>query len=143
MDTKPCARSALFFVLLAAMGLSGCVPIKFRNIDNVSVERFDSKPVNMTDMEHAIRLAAFQEGWDKADLAGPGDIVVTKVDEDGKRSMTVDVLFTTSQFSIHYKTSSGYHYDALNGHIDHHYLSMTDDLRDRIRDTLQEITPGA
>jgi hypothetical protein len=123
--------------------LTGCVPNTFRNIDNVPVERFDSKPVTLVDMEHAIRLAAFQEGWQKADVVEPGHIVTTKVDEDGKRSMTVDVLFTATQFSIHYKSNFGYHYNAAAGRIDHYYLSMTDDLRDRIRDTLQQITPGA
>jgi len=134
----------LAFALLTGslLSIAGCVPNTMRNIQDVDVERYDSKPVNMTDMEHAIRLAAFQEGWQKADLAEPGHMVVTKVDEDGKRSMTVDVLFTTNQFSIKYKESRGYHYDAMNRRIDHYYLSMTDDLRDRIRDTLQQITPG-
>ena len=121
----------------------GCVSNSFRNIQDVDVQRYDFKPVTMTDMEHAIRLAAIQEEWQKADLAEPGHLVVTKVDEDGQRSMTVDVFFTASQFSIKYKDSRGYHYDAASGRIDHHYLSMTDDLRGRIRDTLQEITPGA
>lgn len=144
MNISNRARYPLFVMLSAALALlTGCVPNTMRNIQDVPVERFDSKPINMTDMEHAIRLAAFQEGWEKADLAAPGDMVVTKVDEDGKRSMTVDVFFTTSQFSIKYKTSMGYHYNAASQRIDHYYLSMTDDLRDRIRDTLQEITPGA
>ena len=144
MDAKTCARSAFSLMLLAAVSLlSGCVSMKFRNIDNVPVERFDSKTISLTDMGHAIRLAAFQEGWQKAEVVEPGHVVATKEDEDGKRSMTVDVQFTASQFSIHYKTSRGYHYDAAANRIDHYYLSMTDDLRDRIRDTLQEITPGA
>ena len=141
MDIRTRARFVLLSACLALLG--GCVPNIMRNIQDVPVERFDSKPVNMTDMEHAIRLAAFQEGWEKTELAGPGDMLVTKVDEDGKRSMSVDVFFTTSQFSIKYKTSTGYHYDVPSQRIDHHYLSMTDDLRDRIRDALQEITPGA
>lgn len=144
MDTRTCIRNGSLLILSAAFALlAGCVPNTMRNINDVSVERFDSKPVNMTDMEHAIRLAAFQEEWQKADLVEPGHMVVTKVDEDGQRSMTVDVFFTTSQFSIKYKANRGYNYNAASQKIDHHYLSMTDDLRDRIRDALQQITPGA
>jgi len=142
MNIRTHRAISLLLSLSVITALAGCVPNTMRNIQDVPVERFDSKPINMTDMEHAIRLAAFQEEWEKVDLAAPGDMVVTKVDEDGKRSMTVDVLFTTSQFSIKYKTSTGYHYDPSVRRIDHHYLSMTDDLRDRIRDALQEITPG-
>jgi|SRR5579859_1104173 len=144
MNTRAHGRNSLFLILLAALSLiAGCVPNTMRDIQGVAVERYDSKPVTMTDMEHAIRLAAFQEGWQKADLVEPGHMVVTKVDEDGKRSMVVDVFFTTSQFSIKYKESRGYNYNAESHRIDHHYLSMTDDLRDRIRDTLQQIIPGA
>ena len=143
MNLKTLRATTSFLLLSAMVALVGCVPNTMRNINDVAVERYDSKPVTMTDMEHAIRLAAFQEEWNKADLVEPGHMVVTKVDEDGKRSMTVDVFFTASQFSIKYKDSHGYNYDAEAGRIDHHYLSMTDDLRDRIRDTLQQITPGA
>jgi hypothetical protein len=136
---------ALSLALLAGglLMLAGCVPQSFRNIQDVGVQRYDSKPVTMTDMEHAIRLAAIQEEWQKADLAEPGHMVVTKVDEDGQRSMSVDVFFTTTQFSIKYKDSRGYHYNPAANRIDHHYLSMTDDLRDRIRDAVQQITPGS
>ena len=144
MNTRVYGKNLLSLILLAALGLvAGCVPNTMRNIQDVGVQRYDSKPLTMTDMEHAIRLAAIQENWQKADLVEPGHMAITKLDEDGKRSMTVDVYFTTSQFSIKYKDSHGYHYDAMRQRIDHHYLSMTDDLRDRIRDTLQEITPGA
>jgi hypothetical protein len=136
---------ALSLVLLIGSLLTtvGCISNSFRNIQDVAVQRYDSKPLTMTDMEHAIRLAAIQEEWQKADLAEPGHMVITKADDDSQRSMTVDVLFTTSQFSIKYKDSRGYHYDPASGRIDHHYLSMTDDLRGRIRDAVQQITPGA
>ena len=144
MNNNTCTRKGSLLILSAVFALlTGCVSNIMRNINDVSVERFDSKPVNMTDMEHAIRLAAFQEEWQKADLVEPGHIVATKVDEDGKRSMSVDVFFTASQFSIKYKANRGYNYNAMSQKIDHHYLSMTDDLRDRIRDALQQITPGA
>jgi hypothetical protein len=129
-------------MLLATLALvAGCVSQTMRNIDDVAVDRYDAKPVSMIDMEHAIHLAAFQEEWQKADMVEPGHMVLTKEDEDGRRSMSVDVFFTTSKFSIKYKESRGYHYEG--NRIDHHYLSMTDDLRDRIRDALQQVTPGA
>ncbi|HEY1774046.1 MAG TPA: hypothetical protein VGH91_12740 [Gammaproteobacteria bacterium] len=123
--------------------IAGCISNTFANIQDVGVQRYDAKPVTMADMERVIRIAAFQEEWQKADLVEPGHMVVTKVDENGERSMTVDVLFTTTLFSIKYKDSRGYHYDPAANRIDHHYLSMTDDLRDRIRETLQVITPSS
>src|SRR5690348_17692499 len=112
MDIRTHRATTSLVLLWAIMALAGCVPNTMRSINDVAVERYDSKPVTLTDMEHAIRLAAFQEGWQKADLAEPGHMLVTKVDEDGRRSMTVDVFFTNTQFSIKYKDSRGYNYNA-------------------------------
>jgi hypothetical protein len=133
----------VFGLLMAAtLLIAGCAPEYVRDYNNISVERFDSKPLTLTDMEHAVRLAAFQEEWQKADVVEPGHIVATKEDEDGKRSASVDVIYTATQFSIHYKDSRGFRYDASDHKIEHHYLSMVDDLRGRILDAVQEITPG-
>lgn len=137
-------RAGFASVLFAiAIILTGCGPEFVRDINDVGVQRYDSKPLTMTDMEHAIRLAAFREEWQKVDTLEPGHIVVTKEDEDGARSASVDVFYTTSSFSIKYKDSRGFNYQAANRQIDHHYLSMIDDLRGRIQDTVQDITPGA
>lgn len=144
MDTKRClGRAGLVAVLLASsVALLGCGPEYVRDINDIGVERYDSKPLSLTDMERVIRLAAYREEWQKAEVVAPGHMLVTKVDEDGNRSASVDVFYTTSSFSIKYNASRGFHYDAGDQQIDHHYLSMVEDLRDRIRDTVQDITPG-
>ena len=145
MSSRTQRMKALSLALFTGSLLTvvGCVSNSFRNIQDVAVQRYDSKPLTMTDMEHAIRLAAIQQEWQKADVVEPGHMVVTKVDDNGQRSMTVDVIYTTSQFSINYKDSRGYNYNPAANQIDHHYLSMTDDLRENIRDALQQITPGS
>lgn len=139
------SKIRVFGLLMAAtlFIISGCAPEYVRDYNNISVERFDSKPLTLTDMEHVVRLAAFQEGWQKANVVEPGHILATKEDEDGSRSASVDVIYTATQFSIHYKDTRGFHYDGANHKIDHHYLSMVDDLRGRILDAVQEITPGS
>ena len=139
----PIGMTLAYAILISgSLLIVGCDAV-VRDIDGVSVERYDSKPLTMTDMEHAIRLAAFYEKWQTVEVVDAGHFVVTKVDENGRRSASVDVLYTATQFSIHYKDTRGFRYNRLTRGIDHHYESMVEDLSERIKETVQEITLGA
>ena len=142
---KPHFKQTFASLLIVSAGLllAGCAPQPILQVDHDKVGRFDDKPLSLADMTHAIRLAAFRQEWKQVDVVEPGHIVATQRDDDGKWSVTVDILYTVDEFSIHYKDSQGLKYKAGSPMIDHHYNGAVKDLRDEIRDAIQEIVPGS
>jgi hypothetical protein len=134
-------RPSIGVLLMAtAVLLTGCLEPP-QDINNASVARYDGKPFTLDEMEQAIRRAAFMEGWQQLDLMAPGHFVVTKHQDEGEWSATVDIFYTTSDFSIRYKDSKGLvNYSA--GVISHQYPSMVEDLYGRIRKLLRELPPA-
>jgi hypothetical protein len=135
-------KFSLALLVLGMLLLAACVPMPVKDYNNIIVERFDGKPVTMDDMEHVIRAAAFKEEWHVQSQI-PGHIVLTKRDDDGSWTITVEVVYSTQNYSIHYVSSQGLQYDPATHKIKRRYNSAVDDLTDQINDTLQDITPGS
>lgn len=129
-------------MIVGAILVAACAAQPIKDVNNAPVMRFDGKQLSMADMEHAIRLAAYREEW-RADVVSPGHMVAVKRDESGDWTVSVDITYTTSDFSIHYKDSQGMKYDARTHKINRKYKGMVEDLRDRIVDGVQDINPGS
>lgn len=117
--------------LLATALVVGCTA-QVRDINDVAVLRDDGVPITLDQMQQVIRNAAARQGWQKADLVQPGHFVITK--REGYKSESVDLLYTASDFSIHYKDSQGLRYHPTPNTIAHSYKSDINDLRDEIVD---------
>ena len=138
-------KSKLGMLLIAAVALFavGCADKPVRDVDHVTVTRYDGKALSLADMEHVIRAAAYRQEWQQVNVVEPGHIVATQKADDGKWSMTVDILYTTADFSIHYKDSQGLKYNGLTHVIARRYPSAVNDLSDAIRDAAQDIVPAS
>ncbi len=139
------ARRLLALLLLSIVGFlsSACAPVPVTDVDHVTVYRADGKPLSLTDMAHAIRLAALRQDWKQVNEIEPGHIVATQRDEDNTKLVSVDIIYTTTEYGIHYKESQGMKYNAMNRTIARHYRSMVSDLREEIGEMIQVITPGS
>ena len=129
--TKVPALILAWVVLLS----SGCILKAPQDINHAPVSHYDGTPISLAEMEGAIRHAAALEDWKTVDVVGPGHLVATRY-EDGPQqpadewTATVDIYFTTTDYSIHYKSST-----SLNAHagvIAKHYQDMVADLAVRI-----------
>lgn len=137
-------KSKLGMLLISAAALLavGCADKPVKDVDHQTVTRYDGKPLSMADMEHAIRAAAYRQEWQQVSVVEPGHIVATQKDDKGKWSMTVDILYTAADFSIHYKDSQGLKYNAMTHVIGRRYPGAVEDLSDTIKDAVQDITPA-
>jgi hypothetical protein len=129
-------------IVLGALSVTACAPVPLVDVNNVQVMRYDAKPLTLNDMEHVIRAAAYKEEWE-AEVASPGHIVATKHSDDNSWLLSVDILFTTTDFSIHYKNSRGLDYNPVTHRIARHGRGVVEDLEERIKDTVQDVTPGS
>jgi hypothetical protein len=133
------ARWIPALALAAGLLATGCTA-QVRNLDHMSVARYDGKALTMADMEKIIRIAAYREDWQTVDLVEPGHFVATKHDAYDKWSATVEILYGPGSYSIRYKDSRGLRYHPTVNTIAHSYKSMVEDLSERIRDTAQSAT---
>ena len=133
-------KLGLAVMVLWGLALAGCAPVPLADVDHVQVMRYDDKALTMNDMEHVIRIAAYKEEWE-AQTVSPGHIVATRHSSDW--TISVDILYATSDFSVHYKDSKGLQYNPLSHHIARHGRGVVSDLVDRIKDTVQDVTPGS
>lgn len=131
---------ALCLLLLTA--LAGCLLRAPDNFEHMPVAHADGRPLTLEEMEHAIRYAALKEEWETLATVSPGHIVATRTIEAGKEYATVDILYTTEDFSIHYKDSAGLRYDALHDVIGPRYQGMVEDLAERINEVVYKSDTG-
>lgn len=129
------------FLVSLALILAGCLKPP-RDVNHMEVARFDGTALTMDEMEQAIRRAAYLEEWQNPQRVAPGHFVVTRAADDGSWWGTVDIFYTTTDFSIHYKDSRGLRYNGLTGVIGPHYQSMVGDLADRIENVVRAIGTG-
>ncbi|MGE5626245.1 MAG: hypothetical protein ACM3ZT_11925 [Bacillota bacterium] len=134
---------AVWLLSLAGLLSTACAPVPVTDIDHQTVYREDEKPLTLEDMTRAIRLAALRQDWKQVEVIEPGHIVATQRDEDNTKFVSVDILYTTTEYSIHYKDSKGMKYNAANRTIGHHYKSMLNDLHEEIAEMIQVVTPGS
>jgi hypothetical protein len=141
------AALRLAAILPAALLLTACLHAP-EDYDHSEVSRYDIKPLTLTDMEKVIRRAAFIEEWQKVDLVEPGHLVATRYQDapiqgPKKWVATVDILYTPSDFSIHYKSSTNLGYDPYTHIIGHKYQSIVKDLAGRIQDIARVTSSSA
>lgn len=111
-----------------------------QDVNNEHVQRYDGKSLTIDDMTHVVREAAFKEGW-QAQLDSPGHVIASK--HDGSEwTVSVDILYTAGDFSIHYKNSQGLKYNPRTHQIHRNYPGWILDLDRRIQETVQDITPA-
>lgn len=127
--------------LLVGALLIGCAPLPLVDMNHEPVQRQDGKTLSIEDMEHAIRMAALMEEW-KPEVAAPGHIVATRRDDDNAWTLSVDITYSATEYSVDYKDSHGLDYDPMRRTIAHHAHGMMMDLEDRIRDAIQDIVPA-
>lgn len=133
-------QSGMALSLLAGALLIGCAPLPVVNVDHEQVQREDGKKLSMDDMEHAIRMAALMEEW-QPQMVAPGHIVATRRDDDNAWTLSVDITYSATEYSVDYKDSHGLDYNPVKHVIAHHAHGMISDLQDRIRDAVQDIVP--
>lgn len=136
MKNKIMLSAAVAAALLAV----GCAPLPVLSVDHEHVERYDDKAMTLNDMERVVRVAAYKEEWD-TETVSPGHIIATKRSGNDWK-LVVDILFTATDFSIHYKDSSGLQYNPMTGKIAKHGRGVMNDLESRIRDEVQDIGIG-
>lgn len=120
--------------LACALLLTACVPVPLQNYDNMPAMGFENQPLDMQQLERAIYVGAYNEGWTTVVVA-PGHIVATHIETP--RSVSVDILYDAHTYSIHYKSTQDMNYDAATGKIDPRYNRWTADLRDSINAAMQ------
>lgn len=130
----------LWGVLLVATLAAGCAPLPVLNVDHEQVARYDRKPLSLADMQRVIQLAAAKEEW-TTEEPSPGHIVATRQNEN-EWKIVVDILYTATDFSIHYKDSRGLYYNPMTGKLAKHGRGVMNDLHDRITDEVQNIEPA-
>ena len=135
------SKIMLSAVVAAAFLAVGCAPIPVLNVDHEQVMRLDGKTLTMSDMEKIVRLAAYQEEWE-TEVVSPGHIVATRQSGNDWK-LQADILYTTTDFSIHYKDSSGLQYNPMTGKIAKHGRGVMNDLEGRIKDEVQFFNPGS
>lgn len=124
--------------MAAALLAAGCAPLPVLDVEHEHVERYDDKTMTLNDMEKVVRIAAYKEEWE-TDTVSPGHIVATKRSGNDWK-LVVDILYTATDFSIHYKDSSGLQYNPMTGKIAKHGRGVMNDLESRIRDEVQDIS---
>jgi hypothetical protein len=140
-------KFGMVVLIVGTLMAAGCAAKPIMDYSNEIVQRYDDKALTMNDMQHAIRIALFKEAW-HIQSQSPGHIVAIKGDKSGSsdhksaRVMTVDVVYTTTDFGIHYVSSEGLDYDAQSHLISREYNNAVEDLRDQIGDALQNVTTG-
>ena len=128
-------RNMILFVCLACtLLIAACVPVPLQNYDNVPALGFQNQSLDMKQLERAIYIGAYNQGWSTVTVA-PGHIVATHVETP--REVVVDIVFNPQTYSIHYKSSLDMNFDPATGKIDPRYNRWTADLRDAIDTTLQ------
>ncbi|HKV96147.1 MAG TPA: hypothetical protein VJR90_01480 [Gammaproteobacteria bacterium] len=115
--------------LACALLLTACIPVPLQHYDNMPAVGFENQPLDIKQLERAIYVGAYNEGWTAVTVA-PGHIVATHVETP--RSVSVDILYDAHTYSIHYKNTQDMNYDAATGKIDPRYNRWTADLRDSI-----------
>lgn len=134
-------RLAVVLSLFAGALSMGCAPLPVVNLDHEQVQRDDGKQLSLDDMEHAIRMAALMEEW-KPEVVAPGHIVATRRDDDNAWTLSVDITYSATEYSVDYKDSHGLDYNPVKHVIAHHAHGMIGDLQDRIRDAVKDIVPA-
>lgn len=119
----------LIAALACALLLTACIPVPLQNYDNMPAVGFENQPLDMKQLERAIYVGAYNEGWTAVTVM-PGHIVATHVETP--RSVSVDILYDAHTYSIHYKSTQDMDYDTATGKIDPRYNRWTADLRDSI-----------
>jgi hypothetical protein len=127
---KALGAALLALTLLSAAGCA-VVPMQRAEVDHVALLKSDGTQLSIEDVEKAIRSAARVQGWAKLEQVSPGHIVATKRELDSWWA-SVDILYSATEFSIHYKDSEGLRYNPHREVIAHEYKSQVGDLRDEI-----------
>lgn len=124
------------FCLALILSLTACVPIPLQNYDNIPALGFQNQSLDMKQIERAIYIGAYNQGWSTVRVAS-GHIVATHI--EAPRQVVVDILFDTHSYSINYKSSQDMNFDPATGKIDPRYNRWTADLRDSINTALQSM----
>lgn len=137
MKTGRSSAAMAAVALCGLLVLAGCLRAP-DDVDHVAVARADGKPLTIAEMEHAIRYAVTKEEWDQLEQVAPGHYVATRTLDPGKEYASVDIFYTASDFSVHYKDSAGLRYNGLQRVIGPRYQGMVGDLVERIHDVAAE-----
>jgi hypothetical protein len=133
--------TALAVMMLAGSLMLGCAPVPVMDVEHEAVARDDGKTLSLTDMERAVRLAAYDEQW-LLHAAGPGYFVATKHADDNSWSLTVGIHYTASEFSIEYQSSTGLNFHRDTRTIAFHGKGELSDLHSTLQDEIQDLVPG-
>jgi hypothetical protein len=134
-------KFAIPLMLLAAIAVAGCratVPVD--NIENSpygATSYADTKQLTLDDYERAIIIAGSERNW-VFEKVGPGHLVGTNVVR-GKHTAVVEVIFTTTEFSISYKDSKNLEYDPAKNTIHPNYNSWIELLKGDIQSEIQKL----
>lgn len=133
-------KFGMTLMMAAALVAVGCARMGVvQDVNNEHVHRYDGKSLTIDEMAHVVADAAVKEGW-QPQLESPGHMVVTKRSSN-EWSVSVDVLYTADEFSIHYKNSQGLKYNPRTHQIHRNYPGWILDLDRRIQETAQDLMP--
>lgn len=95
----------LFFLSVTAHARS---PVPLVELENQAIAAASGKALTLDDVARALRQAAPHRGWNIAEIA-PGKAVAT-LEVRGKHTIKVEVDYTPSSISFHYKDSDNMKY---------------------------------
>jgi hypothetical protein len=124
------SATLFFVVILALTGCGGGTNI----LNDQSQYTVRSGNVTLDRVTRAIITASATKGW-KPSVAGPGHIVAAR--RNSGYSAKVDIIYTTSSFTIQYLSSDNMDYDGK--HISPVYNQWIGDLRSEIKFRLSEL----
>ena len=103
---------------LCALFLMASVPVQAAhlepivNYENQEIKRFDTRKLSIEEVQMAIRNAAEKNKW-RVEPGEAGHIIATLVVRN-QHTAVVDIAYTTTSFSITYKSSENLNYSKDN-----------------------------